>query len=149
MPEAWRVLPAMLRHSAGQHGDKLRFLVVGSIGFMVDGGMMMLLEAQVGWSPLLARMLSFPLAVTVTWLLNRIWTFKRRTQRAAAGQYALYFLIQLGGLAINFSVFALLISSVAWFADHSIVALALGSVLAMVFTFACSTRFVFSAEPQR
>lgn len=127
-----------------QHGDKLRFLVVGAIGFAVDGGLLMLLDGMPGWSPLLARSVSFPVAASVTWLLNRIWTFRHVRQRAATGQYVRYVLIQLGGLGINFTVFALLVGHVAWFATYSIVALACGAALALVFTFVSSVRFAFS-----
>lgn len=143
MPDGRRDLSAMLRLRTAQHGDKLRFLVVGGIGFVVDGGILLLLEGLAGWPPLAARLLSFPGAVTATWLLNRTWTFRRKSQPDAAGQYALYFLIQLGGLAINFSVFALLVSRVAWFSDNSIPALASGAMLALAFTFTCSVRFAF------
>ncbi|MFN3399751.1 MAG: GtrA family protein [Ferrovibrio sp.] len=130
--------------SLRQHGDKLRFLIVGCIGFAVDGGTLMLLDEGAGWSPLLARSVSFPVAVTVTWLLNRMWTFRHVHQRAATPQYVLYLMIQLGGLAINFSVFALLIGHIAWFAAYPVAGLAVGAALALVFNFVCSVRFTFS-----
>lgn len=149
MPERLpSVLLAGLRHQASRHGDKLRFLTVGGIGFAVDGGMLLLLNGIAGWTPLLARMVGFPVAVSVTWLLNRTWTFRNARQHAAARQYTVYFVVQLGGLAINFSIFALLVTYSAWFAGHSLLALAAGAALALVFTYTCSIRFAFSEASQ-
>lgn len=127
-----------------RQSELLRFAIVGGIGFCVDGGTLIVLSDWFGWSALAARLVGFPLAVTVTWWLNRTWTFHRGRNRAVAGQYGAYLLIQLGGLAINFSVFALLVTGLAWFAEHAILALAVGAILALVFTFACSRRLAFS-----
>jgi len=127
-----------------QHGDKLRFLVVGSIGFAVDGGILLLLGSLAGWSPLAARAIGFPVAVSVTWWLNRVWTFSDGRARPVRRQYALYIAIQLAGLAINFSIFAALIQFPP-FAAWSIAALAIGSLTAMFVTYTLSRHFAFSA----
>ena len=54
-----------------------RFLIVGTVGFAIDGGLLYLL-VRTDVDPYLARGLSFPPAVTATWYLNRVWTFAAR-----------------------------------------------------------------------
>ena len=147
MPEGPHVLPAMLRRQAAQHGDKLRFLVVGSIGFAVDGGILLLLNSFAGWTPLAARAVGFPVAVSVTWWLNRIWTFRDGRARSMEHQYALYLIVQLAGLAINFAIFAGLVR-LPWFASWPIAALAVASIAAMFVTYTLS-RYVAFAAPRR
>ena len=133
----------MLCRQAAQHGDKLRFLVVGSIGFAVDGGILLILNSFADWTPLAARAVGFPIAVSVTWWLNRIWTFEGGRTLPVRRQYLLYLLIQLAGLALNFSIFAMLIQ-LQLFMTWPIAALAVASVAAMFVTYVLSRRFAFA-----
>jgi hypothetical protein len=52
-----------------------RFSVIGSLGFLVDAGVLQLLITMTDLGPLLARIGSFAIAVLVTFALNRYWTF--------------------------------------------------------------------------
>ncbi|WP_341910100.1 GtrA family protein [Ferrovibrio terrae] len=147
MPERLlALLPGALRQRARAHADLLRFVVVGGIGFCVDGGLLMLLNDLADWTPLAARAIGFPVAVTVTWWLNRVWTFSTGRSQPVRRQYALYLAIQLTGLAINFSIFALLVGAMPWFATWPIAALAIGSVTAMFGTYILSRRIAFAAK---
>lgn len=121
----------------------LRFIIVGSIGFAVDGGILTLLTASYGFAPLAARCFSFPLAFTATWLLNRNWTFAGGVDAAPVRQYLQYVLIQLAGLAVNFSVFTVLIFCLPVFERFPLAALALGAGLAMVLTYLLSRHVAF------
>ena len=69
---------------------------MGAVGFLVDGGLLYLLVAQ-GMSPHLARLLSFSVALTTTWALNRAWTFQAGSSVEAGRSYAGYLLVQLSG----------------------------------------------------
>lgn len=133
-------LPAWTRSA-----DLRRFILVGTLGFCIDGGILQLLSAGAGWTPLAARSIAFPVAVTVTWWVNRVWSFQSGRARSAGRQYAAYLLVQSLGLAINFTAFVLLIETSAWLQSWPIVALAIGSVLAMTATYLLSRRFVFRA----
>lgn len=130
-----------------RHGDKLRFLIVGSIGFAVDGGILLILTSFAGWMPVPARVVGIPVAVSVTWWFNRMWTFKSGRARSMEHQYALYFVVQLAGLAVNFAIFAGLVR-LPWFATCPIAALAVASTAAMFATYVLSRYFVFAA-PRR
>ncbi|MEK9970825.1 MAG: GtrA family protein [Ferrovibrio sp.] len=129
---------------ADRHGDKLRFLVVGSIGFAVDGSILFVLNTFAGWSPLAARAVGFPVAVSVTWWLNRIWTFRDGPAQPMRKQYALYLAIQLAGLAINFAVFAAIVQAPP-FESWPILALAIASIIAMFVTYTLSRHVAFAA----
>ena len=77
---------------------------MGTVGFLVDGGVLQLLVSAADWSPFVARVVSFPAAFTATSMLNRLWTFhglRMSTGRA----YGAYGAIQLVGALINLAVF--------------------------------------------
>ncbi|MCK0095715.1 GtrA family protein [Yoonia sp. F2084L] len=85
----------------------LRFGVVGTIGFVVDGGLLwFFLSFDI--SPYLARALSFPMAVMVTWALNRNWTFRASRQRNK-GQFRRYVGVQVAGNLTNYATYSLII----------------------------------------
>jgi putative flippase GtrA len=119
-----------------------RFAVVGAIGFSVDAGVLHLLVADAGWSPFAARALSFPPALTSTFLLNRAWTFKS-LRIPVAQAYGAYTAIQIAGALVNLAVFALCVLLVPLLYDWPLVALAIGAAASLLFNFAASRRFVF------
>lgn len=85
----------------------LRFGAVGAVGFVVDGGLLWLF-LSFDMSPYVARALSFPMAVMVTWALNRNWTF-RTTRRRNEGQFRRYFGVQVAGVLTNYAIYSLII----------------------------------------
>ena len=123
----------------------LRFLVVGSVGFVIDAGVMGLLVHWAELSPLWARAFSFPLALSVTWLLNRNWTFSDGRTRSPRSQYTIYLFVQLLGLIINYGIFATLVIYHPYWHAHPILALAIGSAAAAIVTFALSRTVAFAA----
>ena len=54
----------------------LSFAVVGTIGFVVDLGVLYVVAPTLGWYG--GRVLSFLAAASVTWALNRRFTFAGR-----------------------------------------------------------------------
>jgi putative flippase GtrA len=117
------------------------FVVVGTLGFVVDSGILSLLVHVFGWSPYTARLLSFAAAVTVTWYCNRRWVFVR-TQDVAR-EYGAYLGVQTVGATINFGTYALLIALVPALARLPVVPLAAGSALALLFNYSAAKRWVF------
>lgn len=119
------------------------FLVVGSVGFGVDAAALALLTHGLGFGPYPARLLSFGIAVSITYLLNRNWSFRARAARRKGREYVRYFLVQVGGVAINFLIFALAIEGSATMAAYPVLALAAGSLVAMAFTYLGSRLVAF------
>ena len=120
------------------------FVVVGSLGFIIDATVLSLLVHVWDWHPYAARALSFPPAVTVTWLCNRRWVFSRTAD--AAREYGAYFGVQAVGAGINFGTYALLIALIPSLARAPLVPLVAGSALALVFNYSAVRRWVFSGS---
>lgn len=125
----------------------IRFAIVGAIGFAVDGGVMLLITSTTGTSPLIARAVSFPLALTLTWAMNRNWTFVTGRHRAPASQYHRYAAVQTAGFAINYGTFAGLVTAGGIWRAQPLLALFVGALLSMIFTYTLSRLHVFSGHP--
>lgn len=124
--------------------EALTFAVVGSIGFAVDAGTLALLFHALGWGHYPARAASFLLAVSVTWHLNRTWTFAHRTSGNRRREYAVYFLVQTLGAGLNVGVYATCLALSDTMRVWPVLALALGSIAAMAFNFAATRHLAFS-----
>jgi len=116
----------------------LRFLSVGSVGFLVDAGVL-LVAMMLGAGPYAGRAVSIGIAAVTTWRLNRRYTF------AASGlseieEGARYFSGVALGSGLNYTIYALLIG-----ADlHPIGSLIVASGLVMAFSYAFYRFVVFA-----
>ncbi len=119
----------------------VRFALVGGVGFLVDATVLTLLVNGMGYGHYASRAVSFTLAVTVTWLLNRRWVFGAGppTRR----EYSGYFVVQLSGAVINLGVYVLLIELVPRLAAIPVLPLAAGAVVALLSNFLLVQRFVY------
>lgn len=125
----------------------VRFAVVGSIGFVIDGGLLTALVNGLGLDAYSGRLISFAVAVSATWALNRSWTFADAADRRPARQYGLYFLFQALGAGINLAVYAIGIQSTALIARLPVLGLALGSLAALAFNYMTARYLVFVPTP--
>ena len=116
--------------------------MVGVVGFAVDGAVLQLLVSAASWSPYAARVLSFPAALTANFFLNRAWTFGA-LRMSPARAYGAYGAIQLIGALINLLVFTLCLLLAPALYAHPLLALAIGSGVAMLFNYYASRRLVF------
>jgi putative flippase GtrA len=119
------------------------FATVGLAGFIIDAALLSGLVHILDWPHYRARAVSFTLAVTVTWWLNRNWVFARTPDRAR--EYGVYFGVQVVGAAINLGTYALVISLVPTLARLPVLPLAAGAALAMLFNYSAASRWVFAA----
>lgn len=102
---------------------------------MIDGAILTALVASAGWMPWEGRAVSFPVAVSVTWWLNRRMAFKGRGMSDRRTEYAGYVGVQLLGAAINLAVFGLCLRAMPWLAKWPLIPLAIGAAVALVFNF--------------
>ena len=124
------------------------FAVVGAIGFIVDASVLKLYLINIENDPVFGRAVSFPIAVTVTWLLNRHYTFSQRCKKHAnlLKEWVSYLLVNSFGFGINLSLFMLIIFVVNDAKLYPIVTLGIASLIAMFFNYVGSKYWVFSAS---
>jgi len=120
------------------------FIVVGAIGFLIDAGILTLLMTGFGLDHYSARAISFTVAVTFTWYMNRRWVFEKSAVSMSGREYSSYLVVQAIGAVINLSVFVVIIERVPSLTNMPVLPLAVGAVAALLFNFSASSRFVFS-----
>jgi len=81
-----------------------RFLVVGSIGAVVDFGVMNLLTQLLGFSLVLAGTISFVCAVISNFIWNRYWTYPDSRSKPIGKQLAMFFAVNTAGVAIRIPI---------------------------------------------
>ena len=128
----------------GWRGEAWRFGAIGAIGFLVDAAVLTWLVSVNGWGLYESRAVSFGLAVTATWYLNRRFTFARRAGADRGREYGRYFAVQTIGALINLGVYVAVVEAVPGVAPFPVVPLALGSAAAMVFNFIAARHFAFA-----
>lgn len=119
-----------------------RFGLVGGIGFIVDGGLLWGLS-MMGWSPYIARLVSFPVAVVTTWALHRAFTFATAEKAAPRRQLGRYFCLQIVGTLVNFALFFAVLQMVGETPQTALAALAVGAACGLVVNYAGSRCLVF------
>jgi putative flippase GtrA len=113
------------------------FLIVGSLGFLTD--LLVLLALMfVGVAPVIARLLSISVAMTLTWALNRSFSFGAST-RSAAQEYGRYAVIALIAAGVNYGVYLIGLQYVT--PTYAMIA---GSAVAMTLSFTGYDRWVFT-----
>ena len=121
----------------------IRFCFVGGIGFLTDAGILSLLVYLAEVDPYLARGVSFPIAVTVTWYLNRCVTFAMPSSTDKKREWGIYFIVNSIGAGINFLIYSFLLYSIEYMYIYPIVALAIASIIALFFNYYSSKILVF------
>ncbi len=116
------------------------FGAVGMMGFLVNAGMVEALAHKFG--PGWAQLPAFPVAASVTWWLNRRFTFGA-SRDSWHLEWVRYMASNLMGWIANNGVYFLMISFNPFAYHHPAWAVAAGSLAGMVFNFMLSKRFVF------
>ncbi len=130
-------MPAAVSQQAG------RFIIVGTIGFFVDGGILTVLHNIFDFSLLYARFVSFSGAVTITWYLNRRHTFADRKDAHAVHEWGRYAVVNGFGALLNLGIFFWLIYSFDILATWPIIPLAVAASIALIFNFFASRNLAF------
>lgn len=124
-------------------GEVFRFGVVGVAGFVVDAGVLAL-GLHLGAGPWIGRLLSYIAAATVTFGLNRAWTFRAADRsRPITQDWSLFLLVNLLGFACNYGTYAALVTGVPLVRAYPVLGVAAGSLAGMAGNFVLSRRYVF------
>ena len=94
-------------------------------------------------SPYAARVVSFVVATTSAWFLNRTFTFRDADEGRPDLQWARFFAANLVGGTVNYAVFVVTIAAFAIAQAHPVLALAAGSMSGVFFNFTAYRRYVF------
>jgi putative flippase GtrA len=121
----------------------LCFAIVGGTGFLVDAGTLATLHHGAGMDPFLARIVSIALAAWTTWRLNRSLTFgvSALSQSMEGLRYAVVAGVTAG---LNYMLYALAL--MLWPELPPLAAAVGATLVAMVFSYAGYSRFVFAGS---
>ncbi len=122
----------------------IRFVVVGGLGFVMDTSLLQVF-LRLGLGYYTGRIPSFLIACAVTWVINRLWTFKTGRQTGKARSAALYLSVQCVGWAANLAVYALCLYLFPWLKQWPsiMLPLVLGAAAGMVVNFLGSKHLAF------
>lgn len=119
------------------------FAAIGGVGFIVDGGILTVLNSIYGLELLPARMVSFSVAVTTTWYLNRQRTFASNKNSRIASEWGRYAAVNSIGSLLNMGIFFWLVARYQVLATTPLVPLGIAALVALIFNFAASKYIVF------
>jgi len=144
------VVQLMFRTLLNAMPDRLPgFLVVGTIGLLVDAAVLALLVYGFDWGNYSARAVSFGTALTTTWLLNREFVFSDGKLSNTGKEYGRYLALQLISMIVNLGVYSLCIALNSFMAQQPLIALAAGCASGLVFNYIGMRFFVFTGDGQQ
>ncbi len=125
----------------------LRFALVGCVGFVVDFATLCSVVA-LGANPYWGRIISFLLAATCTWAMNRAFTFNAsRSKMSWPRQWLAYLMANSLGAAVSFGVYSLILYRAGNFgAQTAFFGVGFGSLSGLLVNFSLSHFFVFGAD---
>jgi putative flippase GtrA len=90
------------------------------------------------------RFASYLAAATLTWYGNRTLTFRDRRSARRGAEWLRFLMVNAPGGAVNYGVYALLVSRIPLFGDQPSLAVAVGSLAGLLFNFMASRLAVFT-----
>lgn len=124
----------------------MTFAIVGTVGLAVEVSCVAFFYEFFEFSALLSKALAFPIAVLVTWILNRSLTFRQRRSSSLLNELLRYLNVTLIGALVNNSVYILIIKLFGGDLLTAIFAVAAGSVAGLTTNFLGSSRYVFKKK---
>jgi putative flippase GtrA len=131
----------------------MRFAAVGVVGFFVDAATLMLAILFLGLNVYWGRAVSYVVAATATWAMNRKFTFRQHASPALAGSMFKEWIRfcaanSVGGL-VNVGTYIGLLNAFTLVRQFPVLGVAAGSLSGMLVNFTLSRRFVFRGSPPR
>ncbi|MBU2804312.1 GtrA family protein [Acidithiobacillus ferridurans] len=128
------------------HSQIFRFALTGIAGFVVDASIVWLLT-QFRINAIIAQGIAFSVAVTVTWWLNRKYTFPNRADHRLLREWLRYVSANSFGAIVNNGIYVVLILTLSLMAHYPVLAVAAGSLAGLILNFTASRALVFR-KPQ-
>ncbi|MEV0824340.1 GtrA family protein [Nonomuraea rubra] len=110
-----------------------KFGSIGAIAFLIDFGLLNLLNVVIGIGPLTSKVVATTISTTFAYAGNRFWTFRHREQSGLRREYFLFFLLNgiallFGMLTIGFTTYTLNLHDALSFNIANIVGVGLGTL---------------------
>ena len=125
----------------------LAFTIIGVLGFVVDSSVLYL-GLEIGLGLRWGRLVSYLVAVTATWALNRRFTFGASRHRPMI-EWARFAITQLAGAAVNLGTYFALITASGFVARFPVFGVAAGSLAGLAVNFTVARAFVFGPKHAR
>jgi len=122
----------------------IRFITIGAIGLCSDASFLYALRHVIGLIP--AKIVSYIVAVIVTWILNRYFTFSSKDPRRLQ-QLLRYIAVYFPTGCLHVAIFAGLTHEFLFLHDHPIVPLIMTAVIITLINFTLAQRFAFRILP--
>lgn len=123
--------------------EAVRFLIVGTIGFVIDTAVTYAVIHLAGIGPYLARLPAFLVAVTCVWAMNRSFTFRMGRDGANVGEWTRFVGVYVGGALINFAVYSVVVWSGPRHVLLPVIGIAIGQAVAIFWNYFGARRLVF------
>lgn len=101
------------------------------MGFVADAGVLGTI-ITLGGDPIVARVISLPIALAFTFFLNKFFTFGSREGNRLSLQFIQYISVSMAGMCINFGVYSALLY---FFGFTAYVCLIISSLAVLVINF--------------
>jgi putative flippase GtrA len=119
----------------------MKFGTVGTLGWLSDTATVYALRHSLGLYG--AGAAAYLVGASVTWLFNRIWTFRGLGRSPMHRQWARFLMVNLVGFTLNRGTYAVLVTFVPLCAQQPILATAGGAIAGMFMNFGLSRTMVF------
>jgi len=119
------------------------FSAVGTVGFLVDAAILYVVMSQLGAGLFGGRVISYLVAASSTWALNRRYTFRARCGANRTAEWGRFLVANAVGGLVNYVTYAVLVTLHATVAAHPVIGVAVGSVAGLLFNFTASRYVVF------
>ena len=149
--------------AAGLVSEFFKFCLVGTVGFVADAGRRIYFQIRrmmvgesftnikfqkfndpiCGMNPYVSRLFSYLFAATITWWLNRRFTFAACTAAGWQAQWLRYLVVNAVGGGVNYGVYALAVFLSVFVRDHLYLGVAAGSAVGLAVNFTASRFLVF------
>lgn len=121
----------------------LSFSMVGAIGFVIDSATLHFLITHLGAGLYGGRVISYVVAASFTWALNRRFTFRQERSADSLAEWRRFLVANAAGGLVNYATYAILVTYSGMIAANPVLGVAAGSVAGLAFNFSASRYFVF------
>jgi len=109
---------------------------------MIDAGILQIFVSGAGTNPYLARIISFLVAASATWFMNRRYTFEVE-HRPTHAEWSRYIALMVLGALVNYGLFAISITVWELARAQPWLGVAVGSIAGLGINFLTSRLLVF------